>query len=53
MIWRYLEPEPVQRWLQYEGSDRHGLKLWMLISLELWLQTHADRQPEPAKRDRR
>jgi asparagine synthase (glutamine-hydrolysing) len=40
LIWRYINPEPVREWLYARVNERQGAKLWMLISLELWLRTH-------------
>jgi asparagine synthase (glutamine-hydrolysing) len=36
--------EPVRAWMAGEGSlwPRHGAKLWLLLSLELWLRSFAD-----------
>lgn len=36
----YLNPEIVREWLDYKGSlfPRHGVKLWLLLTLELWLR---------------
>jgi asparagine synthase (glutamine-hydrolysing) len=39
-VWRFLDKKYARRWLDYEGPDRHGLKLWMLLSLEFWLRAH-------------
>lgn len=40
---RLLDQEVVREWLDYRGDvwGRYGVKLWLLVSLELWLQTHA------------
>ncbi len=37
----YLNPDMVREWLKYEGSlfPRHGVKLWLVLTLELWLRT--------------
>lgn len=39
---RFLEQGVVRDWLDYRGDvwARYGVKLWLLVSLELWLQTH-------------
>ncbi len=39
----FLNPDVMQDWLEYRGDtwSRYGVKLWLLVSLELWLQTHA------------
>lgn len=36
----YLNQATVRTWLNYEGVlfPRHGVKLWLLLSLELWLR---------------
>jgi asparagine synthase (glutamine-hydrolysing) len=36
----YLNPELVREWLAYRGNvwPRHGVKLWLLLTLELWLR---------------
>jgi asparagine synthase (glutamine-hydrolysing) len=36
----YLNREPVREWLAYRGSlwPRHGVKLWLLLTLEAWLR---------------
>ena len=38
----FLNPAVMQDWLEYRGDtwSRYGVKLWLLVSLELWLQTH-------------
>ncbi len=40
---RFLDQAVVRDWLDYRGDvwARYGVKLWLLVSLELWLQTHA------------
>lgn len=40
---RFLDRAVVREWLDYRGDvwGRYGVKLWLLVSLELWLQTHA------------
>jgi asparagine synthase (glutamine-hydrolysing) len=39
---RFLDQAVVRDWLDYRGDvwARYGVKLWLLVSLELWLQTH-------------
>lgn len=39
---RFLDQTVVRDWLDYRGDvwARYGVKLWLLVSLELWLQTH-------------
>ncbi|MDB9311709.1 asparagine synthase-related protein [Spirulina sp. CS-785/01] len=38
----YLEQEIIRDWLNFRGDTwgRYGAKLWLLVSLELWLQIH-------------
>ncbi len=38
----FLNPEVMEDWLNYRGDtwSRYGVKLWLLVSLELWLQEH-------------
>jgi len=38
----YLNQSVIKDWLNYQGDtwDRYGVKLWLLTSLEYWLQTH-------------
>jgi asparagine synthase (glutamine-hydrolysing) len=40
---RFFNREVVRDWLDYRGDvwGRYGVKLWLLVSLELWLQAHA------------
>lgn len=42
-IRRYLDQTLIREWLEYRGDtwSRYGVKLWLLVSLELWLQSHA------------
>jgi len=39
-IRQYLNPVVVKEWLDYQGClfPRHGVKLWLLLTLELWLR---------------
>jgi asparagine synthase (glutamine-hydrolysing) len=39
---RFFNQDVVRGWLDYRGDvwARYGVKLWLLVSLELWLQTH-------------
>jgi asparagine synthase (glutamine-hydrolysing) len=39
---RFFNQGVVRDWLDYRGDvwARYGVKLWLLVSLELWLQTH-------------
>lgn len=36
----YLNQALIQQWLNYQGDSwsRYGVKLWLLVSLEIWLQ---------------
>ncbi|HEX8474978.1 MAG TPA: asparagine synthase-related protein [Pyrinomonadaceae bacterium] len=38
----FINQELVRDWLDYRGDvwARYGVKLWLLVSLEWWLQTH-------------
>jgi asparagine synthase (glutamine-hydrolysing) len=38
----YLNQDLIRNWLDYRGDVwcRYGVKLWLLVSLELWLQGH-------------
>lgn len=38
----YLNQSLIRDWLNYQGDtwNRYGVKLWLLVSLELWLQMH-------------
>ena len=38
----YLNREVIREWLDYRGDtwSRYGVKLWLLVSLELWLRSH-------------
>ena len=40
---RYLNQEIIREWLDYRGDlwSRYGVKLWLVVSLELWLRAHA------------
>lgn len=39
---RFFNQDVVRDWLDYRGDvwGRYGVKLWLLVSLELWLQAH-------------
>lgn len=43
-IKRYLNQEVIRQWLDYQGDvwSRYGVKLWLVVSLELWLQAHPE-----------
>ncbi|MEH2286895.1 asparagine synthase-related protein [Nostoc sp.] len=38
----YLNKLPIRSWLNYQGDtwSRYGVKLWLLASLEIWLQVN-------------
>ncbi|QSJ17800.1 7-cyano-7-deazaguanine synthase [Nostoc sp. UHCC 0702] len=38
----YLNQLPIRNWLNYQGDtwSRYGVKLWLLVSLEMWLQVN-------------
>ncbi|MEH1819451.1 MAG: asparagine synthase-related protein [Nostoc sp.] len=38
----YLNQLPIRNWLNYQGDtwSRYGVKLWLLASLEIWLQVN-------------
>jgi asparagine synthase (glutamine-hydrolysing) len=38
----YIRQEVLREWLAYRGNlfPRHGVKLWLLLTLEIWLQIH-------------
>ncbi|MFM7321651.1 MAG: asparagine synthetase B family protein [Armatimonadota bacterium] len=37
---RWLEPEPIREWLEYRPlpQPRHGVRIWLIATLELWLR---------------
>ncbi|HNB74068.1 MAG TPA: asparagine synthase-related protein [Acidobacteriota bacterium] len=41
-IRNYLNPQVIQQWLDYQGDvwHRYGVKLWLLVTLEIWLQVN-------------
>ncbi|BBD70182.1 asparagine synthase [Nostoc commune NIES-4072] len=38
----YFNQLPIRNWLNYQGDtwSRYGVKLWLLVSLEIWLQVN-------------
>lgn len=40
----YLNTSVVREWLDYQGSlfPRHGVKIWLLLTLELWLRVQEE-----------
>jgi asparagine synthase (glutamine-hydrolysing) len=45
LIAPYINQELVKDWLNFNGDiwGRYGVKLWLLVSLEMWLQANCDR----------
>jgi asparagine synthase (glutamine-hydrolysing) len=46
----YIRQEPLRQWLQYAPMTypRHGVKIWLVLALELWFKTHGfDRHAWP------
>src|SRR6185436_3334245 len=39
-VWRYIEPGVVKAWLNSGRNESQGSRLWMILSLELWLRAH-------------
>ncbi|MEA5598620.1 asparagine synthetase B family protein [Rivularia sp. UHCC 0363] len=41
----YLNQDLIKQWLNYRGDawQRYGVKLWLLVSLEIWLQVQKGR----------
>jgi asparagine synthase (glutamine-hydrolysing) len=51
----YIQQEPLRQWLQYAPMTypRHGVKIWLVLALELWLRTHGFEShswPQPARK---
>jgi asparagine synthase (glutamine-hydrolysing) len=46
MIAPYINQDLVKEWLNFRGDvwGRYGVKLWLLVSLEMWLQVNAMRR---------
>ncbi len=42
LISTYINPEIIRNWLDFQGDiwHRYGVKLWLLVSLEIWLRVH-------------
>jgi asparagine synthase (glutamine-hydrolysing) len=40
----YINQAVVKEWLNFRGDvwNRYGAKLWLLVSLEMWLQINSD-----------
>lgn len=45
LISPYINQDLVREWLSFQGDvwGRYGVKLWLLVSLELWLQANSRR----------
>lgn len=51
----YIRQEAITEWLSYGQMTypRHGVKIWLLLALELWLETHGFERhpwPQPARK---
>ncbi|PSB57334.1 asparagine synthetase B family protein [Chamaesiphon polymorphus] len=46
LIAPYIDRDLIKEWLNFRGDvwGRYGVKLWLLVSLEMWLQANYDRQ---------
>jgi asparagine synthase (glutamine-hydrolysing) len=46
LIAPYLNQNLIKEWLNFRGDvwGRYGVKLWLLVSLEIWLQVNSDRK---------
>jgi asparagine synthase (glutamine-hydrolysing) len=45
LIAPYIDRDLIKEWLNFRGDiwGRYGVKLWLLVSLEIWLQANCDR----------
>jgi asparagine synthase (glutamine-hydrolysing) len=45
LIAPYINQDLIKEWLSFHGDvwGRYGVKLWLLVSLELWLQANSNR----------
>jgi asparagine synthase (glutamine-hydrolysing) len=45
LISPYINQDLIKEWLNFQGDvwGRYGVKLWLLVSLELWLQANSKR----------
>jgi asparagine synthase (glutamine-hydrolysing) len=45
LIAPYINQDLIKEWLSFQGDvwGRYGVKLWLLVSLELWLQANSKR----------
>jgi asparagine synthase (glutamine-hydrolysing) len=43
LIAPYINQDVIKEWLSFRGDvwSRYGVKLWLLVSLEVWLQANA------------
>jgi asparagine synthase (glutamine-hydrolysing) len=43
----YVNRQTIEQWLSFRGDvwGRYGVKLWLLVSLEIWLQVNSGRWP--------
>jgi asparagine synthase (glutamine-hydrolysing) len=41
-IANYINQDIIRNWLDFQGDTwgRYGVKLWLLVSLEIWLQVN-------------
>jgi asparagine synthase (glutamine-hydrolysing) len=51
----FIRQEPLREWLRYGPMTypRHGVKIWLILALELWLETHGFERhawPQPARK---
>ena len=46
LIARYINQNIIKEWLSFRGDvwGRYGVKLWLLVSLEMWLQVNYNRK---------
>lgn len=46
LIAPYINQNLIREWLDFRGDiwGRYGVKLWLLVSLEVWLQVNSDRK---------
>ncbi len=37
---RWIRPEPIREWLDYRPlpQPRHGVRIWQIATLEIWLR---------------
>jgi asparagine synthase (glutamine-hydrolysing) len=46
LIAPYIDRYLIKEWLNFQGDvwGRYGVKLWLLVSLEMWLQANYNRK---------